>query len=80
MKCELGRVNGIEYKLVYDRMCNQGAWHWRRFRWFLSSKYPDEHFEFEGDFGTKREAMEFLKTRSGLRRKAGASDFQENSN
>lgn len=63
MKTEMGYNHGEHYRLVYDRMCNQGAWLLRCFRWFLSVKYPNGHYEYEGDFGTKKEAMTFLENK-----------------
>ena len=52
-------VKGRKYMLVHDRMCNQGGWQLRCFRWFLSEWF-DNHWEYLGDFTRKRDVEKFI--------------------
>ena len=62
-RCEIGRINGKYYKLIYDKRKNQHHCDYKyenEWRWFLwiggnASKY------YVGDFKTKTEALKELE-------------------
>ena len=55
MKTTLYTTKTGQFKAVYDRYCNQGAWDLRAFAWFLSIRLPNNKWEFVGIFRTKKE-------------------------
>jgi len=58
LKCEIGMVAGVRYKLIRDKRGNQGfcnpEWY-NEWRWFL---WVDDNYV--GDFRTKAEAFDWL--------------------
>ena len=60
--CEIGRYFGIDYRLSHDRYCNWLACDYkyrRRLGWFLET-LENNHYEYQGVFHTKKEAMLYI--------------------
>jgi hypothetical protein len=62
---EVGRLNGIEYRLRHSRNCDEFLWSGIESRyWYLWTADPDnpaEYWIYEGEFATKRDALDYLK-------------------
>jgi len=61
-RCEVGRIDGKHYKLVYDRRGNQqycDPEYKKEWRWFLWVGGNDAD-SYVGDFALKREALEAI--------------------
>jgi len=56
--------SGNNYALLHDKMCNQGAWESRAWRWFLF--ILGEEREYVGDFRTKCEARDHIEQIEGV--------------